>query len=111
MTTAYVQEILTLREFHNAIADGPVVVDFTAEWCSPCRQISPKVDELAMANPHITFLKVDVDRAHRIADISDVRSMPTFHVYMDGQLIETVIGANLPALRKVISKLNGPGRM
>ena len=99
------RELLTLSEFWDVIADGPVVVDFTAQWCGPCCQIAPKVVELAKENRRVTFVKVDVDRARRIAEVSEVRAMPTFHVYKEGKLFETVVGANLPALKKSISKI------
>jgi thioredoxin 1 len=59
-----VQQLKNKEEFHNALnanKDKLVVIDFYAQWCGPCKYISPKVEEMAKNYPNVVFFKVDVD--------------------------------------------------
>ncbi len=84
-------------ETHFAVevleADRPVVVDFTAAWCPPCRMMSPILDELATERDDVRFVKVDVDAEPAIAQRYGVLSMPTFVVFRDGAPAGSLIGA------------------
>ena len=94
-----------IHEYESVIASqGLTVVDYFGTWCNPCLQISPKVADLAKAYPNVHFYKVDVDAASDIATRAKVSAMPTFHFYKNGQLVDTVVGANLPALKKAVAK-------
>ena len=75
-------------------AAGPVLVDLWAEWCPPCRKMGPVVDELAQRfGDRATVGKLDVDRHPAIAERYGVRSIPTFLLFRDGQVVERRVGA------------------
>ena len=73
-------------------ADAPVVVDFWAPWCSPCRQISPIIDELANENSEVKIGKLNVDDAQDIAMNYGVASIPTILLFKGGEVIERIQG-------------------
>ncbi|OAA60394.1 37S ribosomal protein rsm22 [Niveomyces insectorum RCEF 264] len=84
-----------------------VVTDFYADWCGPCKMIAPTFESLATkyAKPNrITFAKIDVDRQTEVAQQYGVRAMPTFLVLRNGSVIDTIQGANPPALTAAVEK-------
>jgi thioredoxin 1 len=75
-------------------ADGPVLVDFWAEWCAPCRMVSPVLDEIARENAgKLTVTKLNVDDHPDIAADYHVTSIPTMAVFSGGELVKTIVGA------------------
>ena len=75
-------------------SDKPVVVDFWAEWCGPCRMVSPILEELS--NEHgdkIAFVKLNVDENPQVAASYRITSIPTLNVYSGGQVVKQIIGA------------------
>ncbi len=75
-------------------AGKPAIVDFWAEWCAPCRQIAPIVEELAAQyGDQLTVVKVDVDSNPAIAGRYGVRSIPTVLAISGGQVVEQIVGA------------------
>ena len=75
-------------------SDRPVLVDFWAEWCAPCRQIAPIIKDLASNyDGRIKIVKVNVDDSHQTAEAYGVRSIPAILAFKDGQVVEQMIGA------------------
>ncbi|MFL5953965.1 MAG: thioredoxin [Gaiellaceae bacterium] len=74
-------------------AGRPVVVDFWAPWCGPCKAIEPALDELAGATDKVDFVKLDIDESPRAADRYGVLSLPTVILFANGEPRETVYGA------------------
>ncbi len=75
-------------------ADTPVLVDFWAEWCGPCKMIAPIIDELADSYAgRVKVVKVNVDHARQTAAKFGVRGIPTLLVFKDGQVQATQVGA------------------
>ncbi|KAK1458190.1 thioredoxin [Colletotrichum melonis] len=82
-----------------------VIADFYADWCGPCKQIAPHVERLAKehSKPNkVAFCKINVDSQSTIARTHGVSAMPTFIIFHGGQAIETIKGANPPALTQAI---------
>jgi thioredoxin 1 len=74
-------------------SDLPVLVDFTAAWCPPCRMMDPILAELDARRDDVRVVKVDVDRFPETAAQYGVLSMPTFMLFRDGRPVSTMIGA------------------
>ena len=84
---------LNQNNFQNAIANGTALVDFYADWCGPCRMVSPIVDEIAEERRDITVGKVNVDDENALAMKYGVMSIPTLIVFEDGKEKARIVGA------------------
>ncbi|CAL2029503.1 hypothetical protein CAEBREN_15194 [Caenorhabditis brenneri] len=86
----------------------PVVVDFTAVWCGPCKMIAPTFDALSNQYLGAVFLKVDVDICENTSSTHGVSSMPTFIVFQNGNKLDTIKGANREGLEAMVRKHADP---
>lgn len=89
-------EIVTLNDgvFNDSISDEkPILVDFWAEWCGPCRVIAPVLEEIAGETDAITIGKLNVDHNPQTAAAHDVMSIPTLILFKDGVEKKRIVGA------------------
>lgn len=70
-----------------------VLVDFWADWCIPCRQVSPIVEEIAEENPQMTVFKMNIDENPETPKRFDIKSIPTLLLFENGELRARVVGA------------------
>ena len=80
-------------EFKNEISDGVVVVDFFATWCTPCKMLSPIIDDLAEEmKDNVKFIKVDVDESSKVADEYGITNIPAVAIFKDGKKQDMIVG-------------------
>ena len=81
--------------FHNEVlnSDKPVLLDFFASWCGPCRMVGPILDEIAQEREDIKVCKVNIDEQPELASRFRIMSVPTLMVLKDGKIVEQSVGA------------------
>lgn len=88
-------KVIGTSEFEKDVlqADKPVLVDFFASWCGPCKMMAPVMDELAETYDTFDVVKVDIDESMPLAEQYHVMSVPTFMAFKNGQAIGKTVGA------------------
>jgi thioredoxin 1 len=101
-------QTLTDNNFDQSVIKSsvPVLVDFWAEWCGPCRRMAPTVDELATDyDGRVIVGKLNVDDNPNVAFRYSIRGIPTLLLFKGGQIVEQVVGlADKAALKKILEK-------
>ncbi len=79
---------------HVGAADTPIVIDFWAEWCGPCKMVAPVLDEISNEQVgKLQIAKLNVDENPNVAMRYGVQSIPTMLVFKDGELVDRIVGA------------------
>lgn len=86
---------ITKDNFENEVlaSDKPVLIDFYADWCGPCRMVGPIVAEIAEEHPEYKICKVNVDDEGALAEKFEVMSIPALFVLKDGKVVNQSVGA------------------
>ncbi len=106
------QKIMTIsvnnETFENEVLEQTklVLVDFWAEWCGPCKQIAPTLEELAEKySENLSICKVDVDANRELALQYNVRSIPSLMIFKNGEMVDSLIGAvSLQELEDLVTR-------
>ena len=103
MTTSVTKENFTSEVLSN---EKLVLVDFWAEWCGPCKQIAPRLEELAEKySENLNVCKVDVDANRDLALEYNVRSIPSLMIFKGGEMVDSLIGAvSLEELEDLVTR-------
>ncbi|QIW98887.1 hypothetical protein AMS68_004405 [Peltaster fructicola] len=97
------EELKTLNEYLKATnADGTCVLEAVTTWCSQCKAIAPFVDKMMKQFPDARFYRYDTDTAGDIAQELGVTHMPTFHIFKDGDMGDSVTGAKAKEIETAI---------
>jgi len=83
------------KDFSSKVieANGLILVDFWAEWCGPCRMLSPTLEEVATESDSVKIFKMNIDENPETPTRYGVRSIPTMMLFRDGELLSTKVGA------------------
>ncbi len=95
------------KEFNEAIKSGAVLVDFSAEWCGPCKMIAPVLEQLSKEyEGKVKIITVDVDEENDLAMKFSVMSIPTLMLFKNGESVGQVVGfQSKPMLEKFIQRV------
>ena len=103
-----IQNIKELSDFKALIGSGgPVIVDFYANWCGPCKLLGPRLETLAKEHTNVTFVKVDVDQAPELSEEYQVSAMPTVLGFNSGKKVEIIVGFNNTKITELVQRLAG----
>ena len=85
---------ITNENFETEVlqSDKPVLIDFFATWCGPCKMLSPVVDSIAEEHPEIKICKIDIDEEPSLTERFGIMSVPTLVVMKNGEIVRTSVG-------------------
>eukprot|EP00922_Rhytidocystis_sp_ex-Travisia-forbesii_P042824 GHVS01064033.1.p1 GENE.GHVS01064033.1~~GHVS01064033.1.p1 ORF type:complete len:233 (+),score=81.75 GHVS01064033.1:213-911(+) len=103
-----VTEVESVEQYRQKLldagADKLLVVQYTASWCGPCRQMRPIVTKWSNEMPTVEFVTVDIDDQSALAEEEDIKHVPTFVLLKNGRALEKLIGADATKMKEVIDK-------
>lgn len=85
--TAYTEE-----EFNNQLKEGIIILDFFANWCGPCKELSPILDKIESKYSKIKIMKINIENNNLITETYDIRSLPTLIFYYKGEIFHRETG-------------------
>jgi thioredoxin 1 len=107
-STHAVIEVNSVEELDSFLSldstDPLVVLDWSAEWCGPCKRIAPDFEKLAKEETSVKFLHADIDELEETATKMGISSVPTFLFFKKGVQIDKVSGANISLIKNAVSK-------
>jgi thioredoxin 1 len=89
-------KVVTDETFEKEVlqSNKPVVVDYWAEWCGPCRMVSPVLEEIASENSEkIDVVKLNIDENPKVAQRYQIMAIPTMNVFQNGEVVKQIVGA------------------
>ena len=97
---------ITSKNFEEEVlkAEGPVIIDFYADWCGPCKMMSPIIDNIAEETNSAKVGKINVDEAQDIASMYNVMSIPTIIIFKDGKPYKKFVGVT--SKENILNELN-----
>lgn len=101
------KEISDIKEFNTLVENNKwVFVDFYAQWCGPCKKISPYIEELSLIYDEVVFIKMDIEANKDIEKLSNnlkIESVPTFILFKNGNEYGRVIGCNKDKIKSLLN--------
>lgn len=101
-----IKEIGSTEEFQNIIDQGVTVVDFFADWCSPCKRIAPELERISTIYTTVKFIKVDVDAFEDLCRQYNITAMPTFILFKGGVEEKRFLGGSHSVIEKIQNELD-----
>ena len=102
---------LNADNFDDTTKEGTTLIDFWAEWCGPCKALTPIIDELdAELGNNVTFAKVNVDEESELAQKFNIMSIPAIFILKDGEIVNQFVGVQTKqVLADAVNKVSQPG--
>ncbi|KAL2698173.1 hypothetical protein AAEP93_010883 [Penicillium crustosum] len=105
MSQGNIIEIVSASQFDSIVENETCVVKFYADWCPPCRAISPEFSRLSLEYPQGKFLTVNVDHMKSVSRKNNVNAMPTFVIFENGKETARITGADIRSVRNHVRQL------